>query len=76
MDKATQIQDVLSLQRELTNVRGQIERIQGRKRFLERRSDMATITLSLRLPPVEDAPRVHWRPGIRPASRSAAGKRR
>jgi hypothetical protein len=53
MDKATQIQDVLSLQRELTNVRGQIERIQGRKTYLERRSDMATITLALRLPPLE-----------------------
>ncbi len=52
MDKATQIQDVLQLQRELTNVRGQIERIQGRKTYLERRSDMATITLSLRLPPL------------------------
>ena len=53
MDKATRIEDVLSLQRELTNVRGQIERIQGRKRFLERRTDMATIAISLRLPPVE-----------------------
>jgi hypothetical protein len=53
MDKATRIEDVLALQRELTNIRGQIERIQGRKRFLERRSDMATITLSLRLPPVD-----------------------
>jgi hypothetical protein len=51
MDKATQIQDILTLQRELTNVRGQIERIQGRKTYLERRTDMATITLSLRLPP-------------------------
>jgi hypothetical protein len=50
MDKATQIQDVLSLQRELTNVRGQIERIQGRKTYLERRTDMATISVSLRLP--------------------------
>jgi hypothetical protein len=56
MDKATQISDVLSLQRELTNVRGQIERIQGRKTYLERRTDMATITLSLRLPPVAAAP--------------------
>jgi len=55
MDRATQIQDVLSLQRELTNVRGQIERIQGRKTYLERRTDMATITLSLRLPPVTPA---------------------
>jgi hypothetical protein len=53
MDKATRIEDVLALQRELTNVRGQIERIQGRKRFLERRTDMATITLALRLPPLE-----------------------
>ena len=59
MDKATQIQDVLALQRELTNVRGQIERIQGRKTYLERRSDMATITLSLRLPPVETTPTPH-----------------
>lgn len=53
MAKATRIEDVLALQRELTNVRGQIERIQGRKRFLERRSDMATITVSLRLPSAE-----------------------
>ena len=51
MERATQIQDVLALQRELTNVRAQIERIQGRKTYLERRSDMATISLSLRLPP-------------------------
>jgi len=58
MDKATQISDVLSLQRELTNVRGQIERIQGRKKYLERRTDMATITLSLRLPPVSSSPSV------------------
>jgi len=50
MDKATQIQDIVSLQRELTNVRGQIERIQGRKSYLERRTDMATLSISLRLP--------------------------
>lgn len=53
MNKATRIEDVLSLQRELTNVRSQIERIQGRKRYLERRTDMATITLALRLPAAE-----------------------
>jgi hypothetical protein len=63
MDKATQIQDVLALQRELTNVRGQIERIQGRKTYLERRADMATITLSLRLPPVDGTrPAAGWDP--------------
>lgn len=53
LDKATRIEDVLALQRELTSIRGQIERIQGRKRFLERRTDMATIAVSLRLPAVE-----------------------
>jgi hypothetical protein len=56
MDRATQIQDVLSLQRELTNVRGQIERIQGRKTYLERRTDMATITVALRLPAPASSP--------------------
>jgi hypothetical protein len=55
MDKASRIEDVITLQRELTNIRGQIERIQGRKNYLQRRSDMATITLALRLPPVEGA---------------------
>ena len=55
MDRAQRIEDVVALQRELTNIRGQIERIQGRKRYLERRTDMATITLSMRLPAVESA---------------------
>jgi len=53
MDRAQRIEDIVSLQRELTNIRGQIERIQGRKRYLERRTDMATISLSLRLPAPE-----------------------
>jgi len=55
MDRAQRIEDIISLQRELTNVRGQIERIQGRKTYLERRTDMATLSVSLRLPPAEGA---------------------
>lgn len=51
MDRATRIEDVLSLQRELTNVRGQIERIQGRKQYLGHRTEMATIGVSLRPAP-------------------------
>ena len=73
MDKATQIQDVLALQRELTNVRGQIERIQGRKTYLERRSDMATITLSLRLPARRGRRAVSGGLGSDRRRRSAAG---
>jgi hypothetical protein len=55
MDRAERIEDIISLQRELTNVRGQIERIQGRKTYLERRTDMATVSLSLHLPPADNA---------------------
>lgn len=47
MDQATQVSDILALQRELSNVRGQIERIQGRINYLQRRSDMSTLTVSL-----------------------------
>ena len=46
--KATRVEDIIAVQRELTNVRGQIEQIQGRKQALERRADMATITLTIR----------------------------
>jgi hypothetical protein len=53
MDRAQRIEDILALQRELTNMRGQIERLEGRRRFLERRTEMATIAVTLRLPPVE-----------------------
>jgi uncharacterized protein DUF4349 len=61
MDRAQRIEDILSLQRELTNVRGQIERIQGRKTYLERRTDMASINLSLHLP-AADASAPGWNP--------------
>ncbi len=53
IDKAQSIGDVLALQRELTNVRGQIERIQGRQRYLEHQTSTATISVNLHLPPVD-----------------------
>jgi uncharacterized protein DUF4349 len=46
--RAQRIEDILPIQRELTNVRGQIEQAQGRKQALERRSAMATINLQIR----------------------------
>jgi Domain of unknown function (DUF4349) len=48
LGKAQRVEDILQIQRELTNVRSQIEQIQGRKQALERRADMATITLTIR----------------------------
>lgn len=47
MDKATRTEDILAIQRELTNVRGQIDRLQGRLNYLERRSSFSTIVLHL-----------------------------
>lgn len=48
IERAQKVDEVIAVQRELTNVRGQIERIEGRKRFIERRSEFTTINLTLR----------------------------
>ena len=61
LTKAQRIEDIINIQRELTNVRGQIEQIQGRKQALERRADMATINLTLR--EVGAFNRPGWSPG-------------
>lgn len=60
LGRVERMEDILALQRELTNVRGQIERLQGRLNFLKRRTEMSSISVSL-IP--EGAPR----PGDRPA---------
>ncbi|MGC9359893.1 MAG: DUF4349 domain-containing protein [Anaerolineae bacterium] len=41
-------EDILAIHRELTNIRGQIESLQGRKQYLERMTAMATVSLSIR----------------------------
>ena len=58
------IPDVLAAQRELTTIRGQIEQTKGRIQYLERSTEMATISINLALsegllpiPPAEK-----WRP--------------
>jgi hypothetical protein len=55
LSKAQKLEEVMMLTRELTQIRGQIERIEGRKRFLERRSDFSSVTLGLQLPPATAA---------------------
>jgi hypothetical protein len=61
LSRAQRVEDILAIQRELTNVRGQIEQIQGRKQALERRADMATITLQIR--EASTFARTGWNPG-------------
>ena len=41
------MEDILALQREITNIRGQIDRLQGRANYLDKRSAMSTINLHL-----------------------------
>jgi hypothetical protein len=53
LDKAEKLEDIVMLQREITGIRGQIERHQGRMKYIERRSEMATLTVSLAPEPVE-----------------------
>ena len=47
MEKAEEVEDMLMVQRELSNVREEIERIEGRMLYLERTSDMALIEINL-----------------------------
>ncbi|MBM3166632.1 MAG: DUF4349 domain-containing protein [Chloroflexi bacterium] len=47
LKKADKVEDILKVQRELSSVRGQIERVKGRIQYLERTSDMALIEVTL-----------------------------
>lgn len=50
MKRAQQVEDAISVQKELTNVRTEIERVEGRRRFLENQSSLSTISVTLQPP--------------------------
>lgn len=50
MKQAKSVQDALNVQRELATVRGGIEKIEGRKRFLENQASLSTIKIRLQTP--------------------------
>lgn len=52
MKKAYSIDDALNVQSQLADVRGEIEKIEGRKRFLENQSSLSTIKIKLQTPEV------------------------
>ncbi|MBI4198246.1 MAG: DUF4349 domain-containing protein [Chloroflexi bacterium] len=52
LGRAQQISEILTIERELSRVRSDIERYQGQLNFLKRRVDLTTITISL-FPPQE-----------------------
>jgi hypothetical protein len=47
MKKAQRIEDILSVQRELTNLQGQIEVLQGRIKYLDQSAKLSTLTVYL-----------------------------
>lgn len=50
LQRAQNVTEILTIERELTRTRGEIERLQGQLNFLERRVDLATITVTLTPP--------------------------
>ncbi|MEZ5345037.1 MAG: DUF4349 domain-containing protein [Pyrinomonadaceae bacterium] len=50
MEQSRSVQDALNVQRELANVRSEIERIEGRKKFLENQASLSTIKINIRTP--------------------------
>ena len=52
MKRANSVEDALSVQSQLADVRSDIEKIQGRKRFLESQSSLSTIKVQLQTPQV------------------------
>jgi Domain of unknown function (DUF4349) len=50
MKQARKVEDALEVQRQIAEVRTEIEKLEGRKRFLENRSSLSTITVNIQAP--------------------------
>ncbi|HEX6045157.1 MAG TPA: DUF4349 domain-containing protein [Pyrinomonadaceae bacterium] len=50
MKQASKVADALEVQRQLAEVRTEIEQLEGRKRFIENRASLSTITVNLEAP--------------------------
>lgn len=50
MKRANTVDDALSVQSQLAEVRSEIERIEGRKRFLENQAGLSTVKISIQTP--------------------------
>ena len=63
-NRADNVQDALSIQRELTTIRGQIEQVQGRMQYLKQSSDMSQISLSIQPVASPPKPPPAWDPAL------------
>src|SRR5947209_10686211 len=50
MKQAHQVSDAITVERELANVRTEVEKIEGRRRFLENQTSLSTINVTLQPP--------------------------
>jgi hypothetical protein len=62
LDRSGSIEEVLMVTRQLAEVRGRIERLDARKRYLENRTDLATLQLTLTEDTRIEVPTRKWRP--------------
>ena len=68
MRQAHKIEDALEVQRQIAEVRTEIEKLEGRKRFLENRSSLSTINVNIQTPkPVIAVTETGFRQSLREA---------
>lgn len=62
LDQAQEIEDILAVTRQLSRVRGEIERLEGQLRFMDSQTDMSTIVVEIsediEISPIQN----DWRP--------------
>lgn len=61
-ERAESVEDTLIVERELANVRGQIEQVQGRMKFLESRTEFSRISIDIATIPAPNKPEPGWQP--------------
>jgi hypothetical protein len=61
--KAGNVEEALSIQRELTNIRGEIELVQGRIKYLDQHTAYSQITLDIQPATSPPPPKPAWDPG-------------
>lgn len=62
MKKTGSVEEILSVTRQLAEVRGRIERLEAQKRYLENRTDMSTISIQLTEETRVNLPTRTWQP--------------
>jgi len=67
MKQANKVPDALEVQRQIAEVRTDIEKLEGRKRFLENRSSLSTITVNIQAPKLITVSTTGFRSGLRDA---------